>query len=456
MRTSRSSRRAADASEGLRSNVRWAPEMRPSSLGSRAPEDPVSAQPEIHIDDLSQPRLPWRMRLAEVLARPIAEWRIPFETESMLERARKRDGLEDFGDSSFREPLDVLLRSLETEARLTSVGRIVAGELIRALLRNRLRLEALIRRHPEILDEKIEAPIIVVGLPRTGTTHLQMLLSLHPELRSLPLWESLEPVPPANERVREGKEDPRLARCRPLMRQYDIVAPLMRAMHDVAPTLPHEDIQLLAMDFRSLLFEVSYRIPSYVAWYRSRDQTPGYLYLKRVLQALQWLRGPRRWVLKTPQHLEQLVPLFTAFPDARVVQTHRDPVEVTASFCTLISYGMRVTTREIDLLEIGRHWAGRIEEMLSASVRDRERIPAGSILDVRFKDFVGDNLATVERVLAFAGMELVPQARQAMERYNAERPRYVHGRIAYRLEDFGIDAAERRAAFSAYPQLTAT
>jgi hypothetical protein len=398
------------------------------------------------------------MEIANLVAKPFATWRGPFQTDAMLALAAKREKLSDFGASDFRAPLEILLRSLEDEAGLTSFGRLVVGESILALLRNRLRLEALIRRHPEILAEKIDAPIIVMGLPRTGTTHLQMLLALHPGLRSLPLWESLEPVAPDSEqraRVRRGGPDPRIARCRELTRHYDFIIPHMRAMHEIGPTLPHEDIQLLAMDFRSFLFEVSYRVPSYVKWYLSHDQTPGYHYLKRVLQALQWLRGPRRWVLKTPQHLEQLVPLFAAFPDARVVQTHRDPVDVTASFCTMVSYGMRVSTREVDLRELGRHWAGRIEGMLLASVRDRAQIPAGSILDVKFDDFVKDNLGSVERVLRFAGMELTPAARQAMERYNAERPRYAHGRIAYRLQDFGIDAAERRAAFSAFPQLSA-
>jgi hypothetical protein len=415
----------------------------------------VSKKDETHIDDLSHPRLPWQMKLANLVAKPIATWRGPFRTEAMLALAAKREKLSDFGASDFRDPLETLLRSLDEEANLTSVGRLVVGESILVLLRNRLRLEALIRRHPEILAEKIDAPIIVMGLPRTGTTHLQMLLALHPALRSLPLWESIEPVAPDSERDLRGKADPRIARCDALTRQYDFVIPHMRAMHEIGPTLPHEDIQLLAMDFRSFLFEVSYRVPSYVKWYLSHDQTPGYHYLKRVLQALQWLRGPRRWVLKTPQHLEQLVPLFAAFPDARVVQTHRDPVDVTASFCTMVSYGMRVTTREIDLRELGHHWARRIEGMLLASVRDRAQIPAGSILDVKFDDFIKDNLGSVARVLKFAGMDLVPEARRAMERYNAERPRYAHGRIAYRLQDFGIDAAERRAAFSAFPQLSA-
>jgi hypothetical protein len=414
----------------------------------------VKEKGEIHIDDLSRPRLPWQMKVADLVAAPIAHYHGALAADALLAVAAERERMSDFGAPDFRVPLDVLLRSLDEEARLSSVGRLVVRESTLHLLRNRLRLEALIKRHPEILAEKIDAPLIVMGLPRTGTTHLQMLLALHPALRSLPLWEAIEPIAPASERA-NGKADPRIARARAFTQQYDFVIPHMRAMHEIGPTLPHEDIQLLAMDFRSFIFEVSYRVPSYVRWYRTNDQTPGYAYLKRVLQALQWLRGPRRWVLKTPMHLEQLVPLFTVFPDARVIQTHRDPVDVTASFCTMVSYGRRLASREIDVFELGRHWARRIEEMLTASVRDRARVPAGSVLDLKFDDFVKDNLGSVARVLSFAGLDLVPEARRAMERYNAERPRYAHGRIAYRLEDFGIDAAERRAAFRAFPQLSA-
>jgi hypothetical protein len=161
----------------------------------------VAAQPDIHIDDLAQPHLPWPLRAANIVAPHLARWRYSFDLERMLTLARKATRLEDFGDPSFHEPFELLLRALEQEADLTAVGRLAAGRTMTDLLRNRLRLEALIAEHPEIVDEPIVAPLVIVGLPRSGTTHLFTLLSLHPALRSLPLWESLEPVPSAAQRA---------------------------------------------------------------------------------------------------------------------------------------------------------------------------------------------------------------------------------------------------------------
>jgi hypothetical protein len=316
----------------------------------------------------------------------------------------------------------------------------------------RLRLEELIRRHPEIEAEPIERPIVIAGLPRTGTTHLFNLLAQDARLRWLPYWESLEPIPDPRERPVPGRPDPRLERCRRSLAFLERVMPLFPAMHEFTAEGPHEEIQLLALQFSTQLFEASYFVPGYGEWYRTTDQTPAYAYLRRVLQALQWLRRGERWLLKTPQHLENLGALARTFPDATFVQTHRDPVRITASLATMIAYGARMQHRRPDPRAIGRHWARRVEDMLRASVRDRSLLPEGRVVDVRFHELVDDPAGTVLRVLAFAGQPPDDATRAALGRFLAENPKGKHGAIDYRLEDLGLEAGERREALRFYAE----
>jgi hypothetical protein len=408
--------------------------------------------PGTRIEDLACPRLPIELRALNALGGPAARRWVRLEEEELLEAARRRSGLSDFGDPSFRIPLRVLLGALVREAGLSAFGRFGTRQLLLQLLESRLRLESLIRLHPEILDERIERPIIIAGLPRTGTSHLFTLLSRNPGLRWLPYWEGLEPIPdPAETRARDGR-DPRMARCDRALAYLHRVMPLFSAMHEIETEAPHEEIQLLAMQFSTQLFEASYHVPSYGEWYRTTDQTPAYAYLKRVLQALQWLRRGRRWLLKSPQHLENLGPLARTFPDACFVQTHRDPVRITASLCTMIAYGARMQHRRPDPRAIGRHWAKRVEDMLRASVRDRSLLPAAQVMDLRFDEFMKDNLAAVERVFAFAGEPFAGAVADAVRAHLDANPKGKHGTIDYRLDDLGLDGAERRAALRFYSE----
>jgi len=405
----------------------------------------------MRIDDLGRPRLPFPLRALNLLGRPFAGG-LRLGEDALLAAARRRTGLSEFGDPGFREPLRVLLSALEWEAALSPVGRFVARSLVLQLLATRLRAEALLRAHPEILEEEVRAPIVILGLPRTGTTHLHNLMSQDPALRSLPYWESLEPIPDAPDPRRPPQPDPRVRRCAQGLSLVHWAMPLFPLMHEMEPEARHEEIQLLAVAFSTMLFEASYSVPSYRDWFRATDQTPAYRYLRRMLQALQWLRGPRRWLLKSPQHLEQLGPLLRVFPDARIVQTHRDPVRVTASMCTMAAYGLRMSRARIDVEAIGRYWADRIEQMLRASVEGRPLVPARQVADVPFHEFMKDDLAMVERVYASFGETLAPAARTAMRSHLAVHARGRLGAIDYRLEDFGLDAAERRRALRFYQE----
>jgi hypothetical protein len=380
---------------------------------------------------------------------------LPLEAEALLAAARTETGLDDFGDEAFVGRLRLLLHALVTEGGLSEVGRVMVHGQLLQLLTNRLKLEALIAAHPEIEREPIRAPIVVVGLPRTGTTHLHNLLAADPALRSLPYWESLEPVLLDAERPPPGEPDPRRERCEQALWFVNASLPHFVRMHEMTPDHAHEEIQLLAMDVSTMLFETTALLPSWRDAYRATDQTPSYRYLRRVLQACQWQRGGTRWVLKSPQHLEQLRPLMAVFPDAVVVLTHRDPAAVVASFATMAAYTARMHVEPpIDVRAIGHYWRDRIVMLFDACVRDRDLVPAARSLDVRFEDFMRDDLAVVRRVYALAGQPVTAAAEAAWAAFMATHPRGVHGSVEYDLGRFGLEADEIRAACAAYVQRT--
>jgi Sulfotransferase family len=402
---------------------------------------------EIVIDDYTEPRFsPEARAMLDAIAAAPA---IAFEPEAVLAAASAQTGLDDFGDDWFREPLAVLCQAIPREAGLSAAGRVTAGMSLVSNLVNRLRLEDLLKRHPEIEQLPVARPIVIAGLPRTGTTHLHNLLSSDPALRSLPYWESLEPVPA---QIPPADPDPRVERAAMATGFTDVVMPYFKAMHEMTPDHVHEEIQLLAVTLATMLLETQWHVPSYRDWYKATDQTPAYAYLRRILQALQWLRGGERWVLKSPQHLEQFIPLTTIFPDATVIVTHRDPVAVTTSLVTMVSYSARTGIDHPDPVSIGHYWSQRVEDLLSACVRDRDVLPAERSMDLRFNDFMADEWGTVERIYQLADQPLTDASRLGMETFLRDHQRGRHGRVHYDLASFGIDPAEREAALAGYRQ----
>lgn len=400
----------------------------------------------VAIDDLADPRFP--DHVAEMLraVEPMAA-DLSFSLDAVLAQASTETGLADFGDDWFREPMDVVLRSYDTEGGLSAFGRVSVHSQMVGHMRNRLRVEHLVAEHPEILDVAIAAPIVIIGQPRTGTTHLHNLMAEDPALRSLRYWESLEPVLSDDDQaaVAAGAPDPRFERCAVGLELLNDAMPLFKRMHEMTVEHVHEEIQLLAIAGSTMLFETSGVLPSWREWYVGHDQTPAYEYLVRVLQCCQWQRGGDRWVLKSPQHLEQIPALLNVFPDATFVFTHRDPVSVIASNATMIAYTARFSAANVDPVKIGHYWADRIEEMLRAGMRDHALLPADRTIDVAFDAFMADDLAMVERIYVVAGQPFTDDARTAMEAFIAAHPRGRHGGVRYDLTgDFSLDAGELR------------
>jgi hypothetical protein len=404
--------------------------------------------PDIRIADLASPRLTpvqaGAVQYAE--SQPVA-----FDVETILAAARAKTGLADFGRLDFRERLAVQCQSIDEDTDLNALGRLgIFANLLR-YAENRLRFEDLLRRHPEILETQLERPIIVAGMPRTGTTHLLNLIGADTRLRSLPYWESMEPVPTPGEGPGRDGRDPRWHRCDVSYRQMVASMPLIVAMHDMPPEHIHEEIELEELDFASYLLEWLCRPHRWRDYYLTLDQRPHYAYMKRVLQALTWMRGPRRWILKSPQHLEHLPALLDTFPDATLVITHRDPVSVLRSAITMQAYGDRVRRSRVDLAATADYWRDRVGKLLGACLRDRERLPAAQVIDVPFHEFMADDVGTVGRVYARAGLPMTPEARASLSAFMAANPRGKHGQVIYDLRgDFGLDPAEVRKPFADY------
>lgn len=401
----------------------------------------------IHIDDLASPRFsPEAAEIMAAMTEMGAECRL--DADTLRRQAVAETGLDDFGARDYEERLDVLLAALAEAPGLTGAGVLSFCTQIVQLLKNRLLLVDLLAREPGILDIDLEPPIIIAGLPRTGTTHLHQLLATDPTLRTLPYWESLEPFPLATE---SGVDpDPRRTRTDASVWFMNEAMPLFPLMHEMTTDHIHEEIHLLAIDFSTMFFETLASVPAWADYYRSHDQRPHYRYLRAILQALTHLRGGQRWLLKSPQHLEQFPVIADVFGDATVVVTHRDPVAVTVSMATMIAYTARVHASPVDAHGIGRFWADRLAGMLDACVRDREALSPARSVDIRFDDFMADEMGTARHVFELADQPFTPAVEASMRNYLDTHERGRLGSIDYRAADLGLDPDRLRERFAPY------
>jgi hypothetical protein len=400
----------------------------------------------IRIQDLANPQLTPLQRQAIDSAPAVR-----FDEDAVLEAARRATGLRDFGSEDFRERLRVWLQSFQEDTDLGPLGRAgLFGDAVR-YASNRLRLEDLVSKHPEILSIPIDRPLLIAGLPRSGTTHLVNILAADPRLRSMPLWESMEPIPADLKSATGAPEDTRYQRAKETWGQFEQILPLMPAMHEMAPEHVHEDIELQGLDFSSYLPEWLSRPYRWRDYYYRHDQTPHYAYGKKVLQAMTWLRGPNRWVTKSPPHMENLMPLRRTYPDGTYIITHRDPLAVLQSAITMLAYGDRIRRRRVDLKELATYWIERIERLLRACVRDRDAMPEKQTIDVLFHEYMADQKATVQRIYAMADLELDAAAEAHIDAYLNANPRGKHGKVAYDLTgDFGVKMSKLRERFDFY------
>jgi hypothetical protein len=401
----------------------------------------------VRLDDLAEPRFsPEAQQIRELMAMMALE--CPLDTDALHAKAIADTGLDDFGSDDYRERLDVYLAALHEIDGMHAPGVVNFFSQLLQLLKNRLLLTDLLKRHPEIHDIDLAPPVVIAGLPRTGTTHLHNLLGAAETFRTMPYWESVEPFPlPAEAGV---EPDPRRTRMDAAVGFMDVVMPHFRLMHEMTTDHVHEEIQLLANDFSTMLLETIGHVPRWRDYYESHDQKPHYIYLATQLKAMQFLRGGRRWLLKSPQHLEQLPVLDRVFPGVVVVCTHRDPVPVVLSMIAMIVYSARMHRSPVPVGEIANDWVDRLEHMLAALVRDRNVIGPDRSIDVRFDDFMADESVVAQRVYDLAGETVTDEARSAMAAYLAGHARGRLGQVATSCEMFGLDENDLYRRFAPY------
>ncbi len=393
------------------------------------------------------------LRLINAIGRPLLNnglsW-LSLDEKFLLDKSCQRVGLTDFGDSSFREPLRILLNAFKKEAELNFIGRIcVQNDLLR-MLTNRLHLVEDRRRFPEIADEIIRRPLFITGLPRSGTTFLHALLAQDPAHRAPQVWELMHPSPPPERASYDS--DRRIAKTQLQLKSIDFLMPDFRTVHLIDARLPQECIAITSHDFRSHVFESMYYVPSYRTWYDGQDKRPAYEFHRRFLQHLQWRCPGKRWVLKAPSHLLGLPALFQVYPDADIVLTHRDPLKVLPSCASFTGVLRGAFTDHIDKPRLGQEVMSRWQEgaRLTMECRGNNDLPAERFFNVHYAELVRSPLSVVKRLYRHFDLELTEAAERAMSRFMAENPKDKGGVHRYSLEEFGLESAVEKRRFQFY------
>lgn len=372
-----------------------------------------------------------------------------FSEQKLMAAARKKTGLHDFGDERFLEPLRLRLEYLKHNKRLSALGRVVAWQVMLKPLINRLRIQDLLKRHPEIREQRIERPLFVTAFPRTGTTLLSQLLALDPNARPLLFWESMQPTPDENHK--DGEPDPRIARADALVGGLRRMLPALRKIHDVDPRGPEECAGLLANAYILPIFEednVNYR--RWIEGLSKEQICAAYEEYKVQLQILQWQRGGGHWVLKSPLHLNWLDALLSTFPDASVVQTHRDPKQVLPSICSLDAVMQKAACDTVDCIEVGRHLSSQLATSLKRGMEARLRHPGDQVFDVQYADLLSDPEAVVRRIYDHFGYPYSDEMADRIANYLTANPQHKHGSHQYQLSDFGLTAEGVDRVFGDY------
>lgn len=376
---------------------------------------------------------------------------IGIDESALLDEACARTGLDDFGGLEFREPLRVLVESIERERSLHFVGRVLARDDILNLLENRLRVADARKQHPGIDDVEIRRPLFVTGLPRTGTSILHELLACDPANRVPLAWEVRHPCPPPE--AASYDSDARIERAEREIRLWNEIVPAYRTIHEVGARLPVECIMLTAHEFLSDQLAATNHALSYGAWLAAADMRPAYRWHRRMLQVLGFRMPRERWVLKAPSHLASLDALLAVYPNACIIQTHRDPLRVMGSVLSTLYATASIRCDRIDVEALRRWFCGEsCAALLDNATRARTSDAAKNarFVDVVYADLMRDPLAAIDRLYRTLDLELGGEARARMREYLAEKPKDKHGAHDYDVAETGVDHAVERARFATY------
>ena len=369
------------------------------------------------------------------------------DKDRLISIARRKTGLNDLGKDFWDEPLDRLLESLNHEARLHPIGNFISGKRLMNLLAVRLRAEHFFKQFPEILEQEVYPPMVIAGLQRTGTTKLHRLLTADPDNRVLRSWEALNPAP---FNLNGSLKDKRIRIARTSEKALRLMTPGFFAIHPVEHLAPEEDILLLDVSFLSTTPEATSHVPSYSRWLEETDQSPAYAYGSKLLRLLQWQQPGRRWVLKSPHHLEFFDLIKKYYGNPHFIWTHRDPAECIPSFLSMVCHSRALFSNEVLVSEVSDHWIRKTAYMVEQALSYRQK---GShqeyFTDIIYEDLVSDPMLQLEKI--YERYDGIPASlAQKFQLAEGQNPKGKYGTHEYRLSDFGVSREDLREKNASY------
>lgn len=372
--------------------------------------------------------------------------------KALMAAAAQETGLKDFANDAFLESFDKYLGSLIADEKVSPMGLMIQKAMFHRLLVNQLRFAHDLKLHPEMLDEEIVKPVVIVSLPRTGSTKLHRMMSRHPDVQRLLYWRIMNPAPFPH--ARPGEPDPRIADTAAAMCMMEQQFPDLMAGHPCQAEEPDEETHLQYFTFQGLGVASSARVPSYTSWLLKQPLTESYRYMRRLLQYLQWQDGGgqgRPWVLKAPSHLGNLPVLLDTFPDATIVHCVRDVSATMASLARLIEAVRDLVSDDIDRADLGQELLGVWSDAANKHVAQRKHFPAHvPVIDVHYADINKNPLGVIRDVYRLRGETLMPEAEHQILQWEKDFPQYRYGKLVTSLERYGLTKQKVEAAFSPY------
>lgn len=368
------------------------------------------------------------------------------DAKQLIRGVEKGTGLSDFGAKDYEKRLQLLCDSMNSEAELHPFGAFANKERLKGVLKNRLRAIQLFKEQPKILETELQAPIIIAGLQRTGTTFLQRLLASDSNNRALLSWEALNPIP------LKGKNEKQKRIKQALMSQKALhyMSPIFFSIHPVEFDSPEEEILLNDMTLMSAIPEATLNVPSFSKWVADQDHRIAYDWMIKMLKVLEWQQTPKTWILKTPQHLEYMDIVTQRFPQSVIIHTHRHPKECIPSFCSMVYHSRKIFSKSVDPLIVAQHWIRKNIEMLKHTMEVRQNNPNVKIIDLYYTDLIKDPIACIRSIYTQIGRPWSTGVESELKQAMVRNKKNKYGKHEYNMADFGLTNASIEQDFSFY------
>ncbi len=366
--------------------------------------------------------------------------------EKLVKKARHKTGLQNFSDEVWREPYEVLIKSINKEANLHPIGQFIMKERLTNILSNRLLTDFWLEKHPEILEQELYPVWLIAGLQRTGTTKLQRLLNSDPDNRVLLSWEAINPAPPVNQK----KSDQRIKAAKLSENALKIISPGYFAIHPIEHLQPEEDVLLLDLTFLSTAAEATMHVPTYAEYIEQADHSYAYEYMTKVLKFLQWQRPAKRWILKSPHHLEFLQEAKNHFKNLQVIWPHRDVRETLPSFLSMVAYSRALFSDHVKMIDVTNHWKRKTQRMLQQAISFRMSQNTVGFTDILYNNLINDSISELKKLYIQSGKDFSDQLVQLFLQTEKTNTRGKYGKHEYQLSDFGLNDNAIISGYSFY------